>query len=211
MAERIVEQTETLVDEMLNGMSKDKVTLRGFEGYFLSPHSLDSKRIHLLVRKEGREIEVRDLIEQHPTIGRYPTSQLARVKAVNDSLVAIEESELRRLLEIDLNGTHEEMITRVQGPTPADFAENERQLAELEAMNKDELARLRKIWHTNPPQPYATLFAKLTPDQESKDELRERIQNDPHFTAEERFVARHELFDRWRAVVIAESGEGFND
>lgn len=103
------------------------------------------------------------------------------------------------------------MAERTSQPTEEDFAQLATRMEAYERMDKVELARLRELWHINPPEPYSTLFAELTSAKESLQKLAERIENDPHFTAEERYAAYQELFERWQHVVKAQAGEGFND
>jgi len=72
---------------------------------------------------------------------------------------------------------------------------------------------MRAEYHLRPPAPYDEKLKldNLEPTAESVRALREEIEQDLSLSPAQRSVLQHELSDRWRAVVIGQAGEGFND
>jgi hypothetical protein len=105
------------------------------------------------------------------------------------------------------------IIDRMNFPSEQDFLRLDEMVAMLEALDQSKLEAARALFRRAVPPPYDEMLApgQLQPTLESRNQVSEAIENDPNLFDEERVALKFEASERWRAVVIGQAGEGFND
>jgi hypothetical protein len=101
----------------------------------------------------------------------------------------------------------------MEDPTPEDFQNLEEVEAAYAALDKAKLKAAREAFQLAVPPPYDEMLStnELKPSIDSFHGVKEAIANDKKLTPEERHALGQVAFDRWHNVVLAQSGEGFND